>query len=112
MPDPSARELENDLSIRLSIPVSARSGDYFALIEAFPKPPETAGVVVGVAAATKLSFTVRASNPIIGSALWAFNRVNDASPFSYIVLGIVVLVPLVYWIRRRLNINISFERRS
>ena len=100
------------VGIRLSIPVSARAGDYFALIEASPKPPEGSGVVIGIAAATKLTFTVRASNPFIGSALWTFNRVNDAAPYSYIVAGLAVFLALAYWIRRKLNIRISFERRD
>ena len=100
------------VGIRLSIPVSARAGDYFALIEASPKPPEGSGVVIGIAAATKLTFTVRASNPFIGSALWTFNRVNDAAPYSYIVAGLAVFLALAYWIRRKLNIRISFERRN
>ncbi len=100
------------VAIRLNIPVAARSGDYFALVEASPKAPEGSGVVVGIAAATKLTFTVRASNPIIGSALWVFNRVNDAAPYSYIFAGLAVFLALAYWIRRRLNIRISFERRD
>ena len=100
------------VGIRLNIPVSARTGDYFALIEASPKAPEGSGVVIGIAAATKLTFTVRASNPFIGSALWVFSRVNDAAPYSYIVFGTAAFLAFGYWVRRRLNIRISFERRD
>ena len=100
------------VGIRLNIPVSARTGDYFAHIEASPKAPEGSGVVIGIAAATKLTFTVRASNPFIGSTLWTFNRVNDAAPYSYIAAGLAVFLAIAYWVRRRLNISISFERRD
>ena len=100
------------VGIRLKVPVTARSGDYFALVEAFPVPPERTGVVIGIAAATKLTFTVQASNRFFGSALWTYHRVNDRSPYSYVIAGLIVFLPFAFWFRRRLRINISFERRD
>ena len=100
------------VGIRVSIPITARAGDYFATIEAFPVPPEGSGVVIGVAAGTKLNFTVNASNPIYGTGVWVYTRVNDRSPYSWVIIGIIVSLPFVYWFRRRLRFRISLERRD
>lgn len=100
------------VAIRLDIPITARAGDYFALVQASPVVAESPGVVIGVAAATKLSFTVRPSNPFLGSALWAYYRVSDAAPYSYITAGLLVLLVLGYFGRRRFRIQIRVERRD
>ena len=50
------------VGVSLHVPVAARAGDYFALLEAYPVPADGAGALISVAAATKLSFTVRPSN--------------------------------------------------
>ena len=100
------------VGIRLEIPITARPGDYFALVEAFPVISDQAGVVIGVAAATKLSFTVRPSNPFLASALWAYYRVNDAAPFSYLGAGLLVLLVLAYIVRRYFHIQFHVERRK
>ncbi len=100
------------VGIRLDIPITARPGDYFALVEAFPVVSDQAGVVIGVAAATKLSFTVRPSNPFLASALWAYYRVNDTAPYSYLTAGLLVLLILGYFGRRHLRIQIRVERRK
>ena len=100
------------VGIRLDIPITARPGDYFALVEAFPIISDQAGVVIGVAAATKLSFTVRPSNPFLASALWSYYRVNDAAPFSYLGAGLLVLLVLGYFGRRRFSIQINVSRRK
>ena len=100
------------ISIRVKIPITARSGDYFALIEASPVRAETGGVVISIAAATKLNFSVQSSNRIIGSARWIYTRVSDGSPYSWIIIGLIIVLPLGYWFRRRLRFNISLERRD
>ncbi len=100
------------VAMRLDIPITARPGDYFALVQASPVVADAPGVVIGVAAATKLSFTVRASNPFLASALWAYYRVSDAAPYSYITAGLLVLLVLGYFGRRRFRIQIRVERRN
>ena len=100
------------VAMRLDIPITARPGEYFALVQASPVVAEAPGVVIGVAAATKLSFTVRASNPFLASALWAYYRVDDAAPYSYLTAGLLVLLVLGYFGRRRFRIQIRVERRK
>lgn len=100
------------VSIRLNVPTMARPGDYFALVEAFPVMAEEPGVVIGVAAGTKLSFTVRPSNLFMASALWVYHRVDDAAPYSYLVAGLAGLALLVYGANRFLRLQIRLERRK
>ncbi len=100
------------VSIRVKIPITARSGDYFALVMASPARAEDAGVVIGIAAATKLNFTVQSSNRIIGTARWIYTRLSDSSPYSWIIIGLIIVLPLGYWFRKRLRFNISLEKRD
>ncbi len=100
------------VAIQLDIPITARPGDYFALVEASPVVTDAPGVVIGVAAATKLYFTVRPSNRFMASALWAYYRVNDTAPYSYLTAGLLVLLILGYFGKRRLRIQIRVERRK
>ena len=102
---------DRTVGIRLNVPVAARAGDYFALIEAYPVPSGQTGVVISVAAATKLSFTVRPSNVFTGSLVWAYHRVNDSSPYSYIVMGLLILAILGTLARRFLRLQINVTRR-
>ena len=102
---------DNTVGIRVHVPVAARAGDYFALLEAYPVPSGQTGALISVAAATKLSFTVRPSNVFTGSLVWGYHRMNDASPYSYIVLGLLALVVLGLLIRRFLRFQLNVTRR-
>ena len=100
------------VGIHVNLPITARPGDYFALVEASPVQPDRPGVVIGVAVATKLSFTVRSSNRFVATVFWVYHRINDRSPYSYIAVGLIALTVVGYYGRRRLRIRISFERRD
>ncbi|MCH8062456.1 MAG: molecular chaperone [Chloroflexi bacterium] len=102
---------DGTVGIRVHVPVAARSGDYFALLEAYPVPSGQSGALISVAAATKLSFTVRPSNVFTGSLVWGYHRMNDTSPYSYIVLGLLMLVILGFLARRFLRFDINVTRR-
>ena len=78
---------DGTVGIRVHIPIAARPGDYFALLEAYPLPSDQTGAIINVAAATKLSFTVRPSNVFTASLVWTYHRMNDTSPYSYSVLA-------------------------
>ncbi len=106
-----AGELDT-VSIQIDIPITARPGEYFAHIEAFPVMVDAPGVVLGVAAATKLSFSVRSSNWFQASWQWLYHRINDAAPYSYFMPGLMLVLTLSYWMRRRLGILIRVERRD
>ena len=102
---------DGTVGIRVHVPVAARAGDYFALLEAYPVPPDGPGGLISVAAATKLSFTVRPSNAFTGALVWSYHRMNDTSPYSYIVLGLLALVTLGLLSRRFLRFQLNVTRR-
>ena len=106
-----AGELET-VNIQLDIPITARPGEYFAHIEAFAVMSDAPGVVLGVAAATKLSFSVRSSNRLQASWQWLYHRIDDAAPYSYFIPGLMLVLGVGYWMRRRLRIRIHVERRD
>lgn len=106
-----AGELEA-VSIRLDIPITARPGEYFAHLEAYPVMPDEPGVVLGVAAATKLSFTIRSSNWFQAAWQWLYQRANEASPYSYLIPGLAIVVGMGYLMSRRLRVRVRFERRD
>ena len=92
--NPDRFRLEPDESqnvvVSINPSVNARPGDYFAFIEAYPLSTIQGqeGVALGIAAATKLSFTVKPSNVFSASFLWFFHRFRDASPWSWTGVGI------------------------
>lgn len=106
--------LLQNVGISLRLPVTARPGDYFTFVEAYPLPTEEAseegGVVIGIAAATKLNFTVEPSNPFSAAFLWTFHRFRDWSPWSYSVLGIVLGSIAGFLFIKVFKVRIRFER--
>lgn len=94
----------------MTIPLRARPDDYFAFIEAHPVI-EATGTTVGVAAATRLFFTVRPAN--LASAVT--NRVRSFfetySPEGYIGLGVLGGIVIFFAARRFIRIRIGLERR-
>ena len=98
------------IGITVSIPLRARPGDYFAFIEAHPVVEQT-GVTIGIAAATRLSFTVRPAN--LASAI--VNRVRSFfetySPWGYVGLGLLGGVIAILVARRFIRIRLTVGRR-
>ncbi len=98
------------IGISVNIPLRASPADYFAFIEAHPVI-EATGTTVGVAAATRLFFTVRPAN--LASAVT--NRVRSFfetySPEGYIGLGVLGGIVILFVGRRFIRIRIGVERR-
>ncbi len=112
---PSQFHLEADSSqsveVSLMLPVNARPGDYFAFLEAHPVTTGE-GVTIGVAAATKLNFTIKPSGVLGASIERVRSFFTTTSPVSYIVLGIVGTIVLIGIIRRYFSFNISLKRKE
>lgn len=110
--DPQRFSLEagtsRKISISLHIPRDASAGQYFALIEAHPVAEGSGGTTVGIAAATKLRFSVSRDIPVL-SAIAKFFR--DHAPYSYIGLGLIVAVIVVLLLRRFFRFRLRVERR-
>jgi len=100
------------ISLSLDIPVRAKPGDYLAYIEAHSVATGAeGGMQIGVAAATKLYFTVKPASLFVGVMNSIANFFTRTAPGSYIVLGIIVLGLAVFLLRRRIRVDITIARK-
>jgi hypothetical protein len=99
------------VAVTLTVPVHAAPGDYFALVQASPVV-EGGNVNVGIAAASKLTFTVAPAS------LWQaiFFRVGDwlaaMWPWSLVVPIAIVLALAVLLLGRRYRFRLELSRRG
>jgi hypothetical protein len=101
------------VQIRLTLPVNAEPGDYFALASASPVQKTAAkGATIAVAAASKLTFTVKQTNVMLA----VYYRVRDVmgmySPWSWIALGVIAVLAIGIPLARRYRFSFGVERRS
>lgn len=99
------------VAITLNIPVKAKPGDYFAFLEVHPVA-EKGGVAVGIAAATKLYFSVKPANifSAVISRVSTFFETN--APFSWVGLGVLVLIIVIFVLWRFVRISFRVERKG
>ena len=108
---PLAPGASQAVATTLTIPVNARPGDYFALIEAHPLV-KSSGVAIGVAAATKLYFSVRPANILVAVQARVVTFSENTSPYSYIGIGVVGFIIVAFLFRRYFRIRFRLERRE
>ena len=107
--EPGANQV---VSLSLDIPVKAKPGDYLAYIEAHPVATGGGGgMQIGVAAATKLYFTVKPANVFVAITNSIANFFARTAPVSYIALGVIVLGLVVFFLRRRIRVDIRIARK-
>jgi hypothetical protein len=101
------------VKITADIPVKTTPGEYFAYLEAHPVKNDVAGVSsIGVAAASKLYFTVIPANFFQGLYYRTVSLFTKYSPWAYIVLGLIVLFILVKLFRRFFHFKIAINVKS
>lgn len=94
------------VEVSLILPVDTRPGDYFAFLEAHPLTSGE-GVSIGVAAATKLNFTVKPSG-VLGAAIERIRSLFETNaPTSYYILGIAGGLILIALGRRHLDVKVG-----
>ncbi len=103
------------VEVALTLPVDARPGSYFAFLEAHPVT-KGEGVTIGIAAATKLNFTVKPSG-VLGAAIERVRSLLEKNaPASYIiiiVIGAVLALSLLIIVGRKyLAVQIRLKRKS
>lgn len=107
--EPGANQV---VSLSLDIPVKAKPGDYLAYVEAHPTATiPGGGMQIGVAAATKLYFTVKPANVFVAITNSIANFFTRTAPGSYVALGVIVLGLVVFFLRRRIRIDIRIARK-
>jgi hypothetical protein len=104
-----AKQAES-VNIRLTLPTGADPGDYFAYIEAHPIN-ESQGVRISIAAATKLSFTVKPSNWFDAQRVQLNRYIDDNQPWSYLIPGAALAALLLLTLRRFFRLRLQLERR-
>jgi hypothetical protein len=104
-----AKQAES-VNIRLTLPTGADPGDYFAFIEAHPMN-ESQGVRISIAAATKLSFTVKPSNWFQAQRVQLNRYIDDNEPWSYVIPGAALIALLLLTLRRFFRVRLRLERR-
>ena len=113
---PVSFDLEADksqvISLALDIPINAKPGDYLAYVEAHPVSPANGGTSIGIAAAAKIYFTIKPANTLAGIGNAIGNFFSRTSPASYIILGAIMLGILVFFLRRRMKLEVKVTRRD
>lgn len=108
--EPKASQI---VSITLTLPLKTVPGEYFVYLEAHPVKVDVSGVTaVNIAAATKLSFTVKPANIFQGAYYRVASFVARYSPWSYVVLGVLAAAILLVILRRFVSFNIGISVRK
>lgn len=100
-----------EIQITMTVPVKAEPGAYFAFLESGPVASNQPGTSVGVAVATKLFFTVSPAN-IWQATTYRVAAFFDAySPWSWVVLSLVLFVVMVQLMRKFFSFNIAVRKK-
>ena len=101
------------IEVKLNLPIKAEPGDYFAYLEGRPlKKSESGQTSIGIAAATKLYFTVLPANMILGVYYKAASLWRIYQPWSFriaIVLGAVITY---LFLNKYLGFQIGFRKKE
>ncbi|MDD5071467.1 MAG: hypothetical protein PHQ42_01895 [Patescibacteria group bacterium] len=102
------------VQVKLTLPIrGAQPGDYFAFLQGRPLRKTESGMAsVGVAAATKLYFTVTPANFFMGLYHRIVSVMSLYSPWSYVVLAVIVAALLIATFRRFFSFNIGVSRKK
>lgn len=97
------------VQIKLTLPVKAAPGDYFAYLEAHPIKKTTAsgGASIGVAAAAKLYFTVVPANIFQGIYYRFISLYSRYHPWDTIILVVVFIAVSLRFIGKRFKFQIA-----
>ncbi|MBN1761732.1 MAG: hypothetical protein JW878_01460 [Methanomicrobia archaeon] len=97
------------VAVTLTVPLDAEPGDYFCFLEAHPVS-EGEGFRIGVAAATKLYFSVKPANILSALAHKVSSFLRETAPVSYII--IIAILALVALLVLRKHISIEVRRKK
>lgn len=103
------------VKITLQIPVSLRPGEYFAYLESHPVAVSTNGVTrVGVAAASKLYFTVEPANMLSGIYYRLLTLWQRSQPWGdrFVIAAVVIATVLVFLKYFKVKIDIKPSKRG
>ena len=99
------------VAVSLTLPVNAPPGDYFALLEAHPIVSAQGGTTIGIAAATKTTFTVGPASLFQALLQKTSSFFRDTYPWSTIVLVVIGLAVLLTIFKKFFSFNIAVKRK-
>jgi len=103
-----------NVAMGINLPVKTFPGDYFAYIEAHPREKSSDGnTSIGVAAASKLYFTVAPANLLEGVYYRAASFMTKYSPYTWIAFFTVISLALLAAVKKffSFKMNVSFKRK-
>ena len=101
------------VSMQLQLPFSVFPGNYFAYIEARPLVQSPSGITtIGVAAASKLTFTVIPSNVFQAVYYRVLSLFITFAPWSYIVAASILSTLLIWLLSKKINLSIGVKKKS
>ena len=102
-----------NIEITLTLPIDdVVPGDYFAYVEGKPsRKLDTGETVIGVAAATKLTFTIAPSNIFEGIYYRALAIYNAYRPYSTVLIIFIGLLILYTLLKSNFNFNLSIQKK-
>lgn len=114
---PSSFHLEagasENVTIKLTVPMRVKPGDYFAYLEAHPiMKAEGGGTTIGVAAATKAYFTIAPAN--IWQAIYykAASFLTMYAPWTYVVLLIILGAVIIAILKKFFAFQINIRKKT
>jgi hypothetical protein len=100
-----------EVLIRMSVPVKAEPGDYFAFIESGPIASDKPGTTVGISVATKLFLTVVPSNIFKAITYRVSTFFSTNSPWSWIILVIILVAVAVFFFRKYFSFSFAVRKK-
>lgn len=94
------------VKIEIHLPVRVEPGDYFAYIEAGPlQLAESGEATIGLAAASKFSFTVEPANLWWAMYYKALGLWRQYSPWTYVGLGLISITAISLYLRGKFSLQ-------
>jgi hypothetical protein len=101
------------VDVKMSLPLKVVPGDYFAYLVAKPIKGAAPGEVgIGVAAASKLYFTVKPANIFQGVYYRLASLLVRGAPWTYIVIGVIILAIFLKFVGRFISVDIGIRKKK
>ncbi len=101
------------VNMKLNLPVKTEPGKYFAYLEGRPLTKAESGVTrIGIAAAAKLYFEVKAANAVLGAyyKLTSFWKVY--APWPARITTALLIVAAIFIFKRYFNFNLKVSKKQ
>lgn len=114
---PNEFELEpsgaQPVEIKLNLPLNMEPGDYFAYVEGYPTKKADGGVTtIGIAAASKLYFTVEPANYFQAIYYKIISFWNEYQPWTGRITITVAILAIIAVAKKYINIDIKLSNRK